>query len=227
MDISINTNNTALLHLLRICSPTLPIGAYAYSQSLESACELGHVHDEHSLYAWIEGLLSHSIQLLDIPVFSRLYDAISAQDTQSIEYWNDYILASRETHELLLEDTQMGNALIKLLDNLDVVSPIVDNNHCSLITAFSLACVKWNINKHDALQGFVWAWCENQVSIGVKLIPLGQTSGQLILSKLINNINDAIIQGSKLNENNIGSSCPGAIIASMQHEDQYTRLFRS
>ena len=167
------------------------------------------------------------MQYLDIPVFSRLYDAHQNRDINSIEYWNNYILASRETNELLLEDTQMGSALFKLLEKLDVSVTAINKNHCSLLTAFSLACVEWNIIKEQALQGFVWAWCENQVSIGVKLIPLGQTSGQLILSKLMLKINDAIENGLKLDDDEIGSSCPGAIIASMQHEDQYTRLFRS
>ncbi|MEM8844781.1 MAG: urease accessory protein UreF [Pseudomonadota bacterium] len=222
-----NTSSTALLQLLRVCSPTLPIGAYAYSQGLESACELEYVNSEISLYTWINGLLSHSMQYLDIPIFSRLYDAHKDHNNKDIEYWNNYILASRETNELLLEDTQMGRALTKLLEKLEINNFKVDKNHCSLITAFSLACVGWNITKQDALQGFIWAWCENQVSIGVKLIPLGQTSGQLVLSKLIPDINIVIKNGLTLENDNIGSSCPGAIIASMQHEDQYTRLFRS
>ncbi|MEM7304424.1 MAG: urease accessory protein UreF [Pseudomonadota bacterium] len=227
ISMSMDNNNAALLQLLRLCSPTLPIGAYAYSQGLESACEQDDVNNQESLYQWIEGLLAHSMQFLDIPIFSRLYDAHLNHETKEIIYWNDYLLASRETHEWLLEDTQMGNALIKLLDNLNLPLGDIDKHHCSLVTAFSLASAQWNIAKVDALNGFIWAWCENQVSIGLKLIPLGQTSGQSILSQLMPHINVAITQGLQIDDNELGASCPGAIIASMQHEDQYSRLFRS
>ena len=219
--------HTALLQLMRLCSPTLPIGAYAYSQGLESACEQAFVHDDNSLCDWVEGMLGHSLQYLDIPVFSRLYDAHAKHNDRDINYWNDYILASRETKELLLEDSQMGHALIKLLCNLNVAINNIDKNHCSLLTAFSLASVHWKVEKQLALQGLVWSWCENQVSIGIKLIPLGQTSGQQVLSRLIPRITEAINQGMAIEDSEIGASCPGAIIASMQHEDQYSRLSRS
>ena len=68
-------DNTVLLQLLRLCSPALPIGGYVYSQGLETACEKNFVNDEQSLYGWLQGMLSNSLAYLDVPVFSRLYDA--------------------------------------------------------------------------------------------------------------------------------------------------------
>ena len=221
-------NNLALLQLLRLCSPTLPIGSYAYSQGLETACHNEYVTDQDTLFDWIRGLLSHSIQNLDIPVFSRLYDAHTSNNQKDINEWNNYILASRETSELLLEDTQMGGALARLLISLGITeSTLWKKQPCSLLTTFSLACAAWNIDKTVATHGLVWTWCENQVSIGIKLIPLGQTQGQIILSQLMTEIESAVKHGLQVDDANIGSSCPGAIIASMQHEQQYTRLFRS
>ncbi|MDW3094382.1 MAG: urease accessory protein UreF [Gammaproteobacteria bacterium] len=218
----------SLLQLLRICSPTLPIGSYAYSQGLETACHNEYVSDQESLYKWIIGLLENSMAYLDIPIFSRLYDAHMRQSCEDIRYWNDYILASRETSELLLEDTQMGGALARLLVDLGLnESTFWKKNPCSLLTTFSLACAKWEIEKTTATQGLVWSWCENQVGIGVKLIPLGQTSGQLILSDVMQCINDSVTHGLDMNDDLIGATCPGAVMASMQHEQQYTRLFRS
>ncbi len=221
-------NNLALLQLLRLCSPTLPIGSYAYSQGLETACHNEYVTSQETLLDWIQGILTHTIQYLDIPVFSRLYDAHTEKHSENIEYWNNYILASRETSELLLEDTQMGGALARLLIQLDLQeSELWKKTPCSLLTTFSLACTKWNIDKVTACHGFVWTWCENQVSIGIKLIPLGQTQGQQILTELIPSIELAVKKGLTVENDSIGASCPGAIIASMQHEEQYTRLFRS
>ncbi|MFK7795449.1 MAG: urease accessory protein UreF [Gammaproteobacteria bacterium] len=221
-------NKLSLLQLLRICSPTLPIGSYAYSQGLETACHNEYVTDEESLKKWIQGLLENSLKYLDIPIFSRLYDAHQEKNNKAIRYWNDYVLASRETSELLLEDTQMGGALARLLLDLGIYESAYWKKHpCSLLTTFSLACAKWEIEKSTATQGLIWSWCENQVSIGVKLIPLGQTSGQLILSNLMHSIDDSVSCGLDVEEEHIGATCPGAVMASMQHEQQYTRLFRS
>ena len=223
-----NTNQTALLQLMRLCSPALPIGSYAYSQGLESACENDYVNNENSLAEWIEGVMQTSMLHLDIPLFSRLYDAHIANDKTSIIKWNQFLLASRETKELYFEDTLMGNALIKLLRDLDVKhTESWLKEDCTLATAFSLACSYWKIDKPLAINGFLWAWCENQISIGVKLIPLGQTSGQRIISKLIHSMEQVSHKGPLLDDTELGASCPGLVIASIQHEDQYTRLFRS
>lgn len=223
-----NTSQTALLQLLRLCSPALPIGSYAYSQGLEGACESGYVYNEDTLASWIEGVMKTSILHLDIPLFARLYDAHVQNDDNALTEWNQFLLASRETKEFYFEDTQMGSALIKLLKDLDIKNANRwVKKDCTLATAFSLACVHWDIDKLTASHGFIWAWCENQISIGVKLIPLGQTSGQRIISKLINTIEQVSRDGQLLDDTELGASCPGLVIASMQHEDQYTRLFRS
>lgn len=220
--------NLALIQLLRLCSPTLPIGSYAYSQGLETACHNDYVKNQETLSNWIKGLLTHSIQYLDIPIFCRLYDAHLANDQNQVDYWNNYVLAARETSELHLEDTQMGGALARLLTSLNIEEASMwKKTPCSLLTMFSLASTKWNIEKTVATHGLVWTWCENQVGIGIKLIPLGQTQGQLVLSDLMPCIEQAVISGLEINDDNIGASCPGAIMASMQHEQQYTRLFRS
>ena len=223
-----HTDSLALLQLLRLSSPALPIGGYAYSQGLETACENNHVSDKDSLYSWINGIMKNSMQYLDIPIFARLYDCHSKHDIDQLIYWNQYLLASRETQEFFLEDTQMGQALIRLLTDLNI--PNTDSwlkQNCSLMTAFSLACCNWKIEKKLATHAMLWAWCENQVTIGIKLIPLGQTNGQQVLSNLINNIESIISNGLALHDEEIGSTCPGLIMSSMQHEEQYTRLFRS
>lgn len=217
----------ALLQLLRLSSQALPIGGYAYSQGLETVCDNGTVNNEESLFDWIQDMCMNGLAYLDVPVFARCYDAHVKQDYDTVKYWNDYLLASRETKEILLEDTQMGASLARLLDSLDINIQQIDKKQCSLVTLFSLASVHWQIDKNMALQGLLWAWCENQVSIGIKLIPLGQTSGQIILSRLMPVINDCIGHGLTVEQQYIGSSCPGAVMASMQHEVQYSRLFRS
>ena len=106
-----HTDSLPLLQLLRLSSPALPIGSYAYSQGLETACDSNYVHDKDSLHDWILGVIQNNFQYLDIPIFSRLYDAYLTNADSAIQYWNQYLLACRETNELHLEDVQMGRAL--------------------------------------------------------------------------------------------------------------------
>ena len=223
-----HTSSSALLQLLRLSSPALPVGAYAYSQGLEAACDQAIIENEEDLLHWLTTVLQQSFLYQELPLFLRLYRAHQADDANQQHYWNAYLLASRETRELRLEDSQLGMALIRLLKNLGLtkVSPWQDEE-CSFATVFSLACVEWQIDEQAALHGLLWAWVENQVSVAVKLIPLGQTAGQHVLQQLIPLISKVITASLDVEDDNIGASCPGLVFASMQHEEQYSRLFRS
>ena len=105
----------ATLRLWQLISPALPIGAYAYSQGLESAIEFGWVKDEDSAFHWMQGLLKHSLAHLDLPVLLRLFESWQHDDRNRVEQWNSFLLASRESAELLAEDQHLGDALRVIL----------------------------------------------------------------------------------------------------------------
>ena len=91
----------------------------------------------------------------------------------------------------------------------------------------AFACCHFNVELREASAGFAWSWLENQVTAGIKLIPLGQTSGQAILIKLAEDIDAAVAVGLEVDDEAIGFSAPALAISSALHESQYTRLFRS
>jgi urease accessory protein len=186
--------------------------------------------------------------MLDAPVLIRLYQAWQTQDLKTLIQWNQFLLASRESNELYLEDQQMGRALWRLLnDILPAIDQSTDhadatqsvdhiNQYRSLVKKietpgyaiiFSLATVIWKIPLQDSIRGFLWSWCENQVAASIKLVPLGQTAGQRILSHLIPVINKSVLKALKLSNDEIGTLAPGFSIVCAQHEVQYSRLFRS
>ncbi len=229
------------IRLWQLISPTLPIGTYAYSQGLETAVEKNWLSNEAEAQNWIAGMLTGSMSKLDAPVIVRLYQAWQNHDHKALKHWNQFLLACRESSELYHEDQQMGRALWRLLS--DIVPESNDHNQVEQFNQyqalvqriespgyaliFSLAAVIWNIPIADALRGFLWAWCENQVAASIKLIPLGQTAGQRILSALIPAINQGTAQALLLKDHDIGSLAPGFSIVCAQHEVQYSRLFRS
>jgi len=98
----------SLAHLLRLVSPTLPVGAYSYSQGLEWAIEDGSVRDEATALVWIRGGLEHVLARFEAPVALRLFRAWAVQDMEAVRRWNDRFLAGRETAELYAETVQMG-----------------------------------------------------------------------------------------------------------------------
>jgi urease accessory protein len=222
-------NPLALLRLLQLCSPALPVGAYAYSQGLECAVERGWVRDEASASDWILGLLSHNLRRLDVPVFARLHAAWQAMDLAEIHRWNARLYASREAAELQREDQHLGAALARLLADLGIMAaePWRNAPRVCFATLFSLATVKWDIALSAAAAGYAWAWVENQVAAATRLIPLGQTASQRLLIAAGPVLVDAAREGLALPDEDIGAAAPGLALAGALHETQYSRLFRS
>ena len=220
---------TALPRLLQLCSPALPVGAYAYSQGLECAVERGWVRDEASAGDWILGLLSHSVRRLDLPVFARFYAAWQVVDSAEVRRWNARLYAARETAELQREDQHLGAALARLLTDLGIAeaAPWRNAPRVCFATLFSLATARWNIPLREAATGYGWAWVENQVAAATRLIPLGQTASQRLLSAAGPVLVDAVREGLALPDEEIGAAAPGLALAGALHETQYSRLFRS
>ncbi len=219
----------ALLRLMQLISPGLPIGMYSYSQGFESAVEEGWVSNADNAEQWITGILTNCMAQLDIPIAARLYDAWANADMDKVHYWSRYLLANRETSELYAEEKQTGQALARLLADMELqtAKSWIRDPDTTLSAMYALAAVSWKIPKLSALLGLIWGWLENQVLCAVKLVPLGQVAGQRLLYKLAEQIPDLIEQGMQLNDVEIGGSVFGLAMAGSRHEMQYSRLFRS
>jgi urease accessory protein len=222
--------NTALLRLLQLVSPALPVGAYAYSQGLEYAVTQGWVKDETGTEDWLRGLLHHPLCYLDVPVFARLYRAWTATDFSTVTFWNAWLYASREAAELQQEDRHLGTALARLLADLGMneAESWRSAPRVCFATLFSLAAARWEIALPIAVQGYLWSWTENQVAAATRLIPLGQTASQRILTRLLPEIVTVSQQGLAMqDDDDIGYTAPALGLAGALHETQYSRLFRS
>jgi len=221
--------SASLMRLLQLVSPSLPVGAYAYSQSLEYAVDAQWVTNEETAYDWMQGVLLNSLAKTDLPIMSRLHVAWGNDQHGNIVYWNDYLCALRETAELEAEDLQMGQALKRLLMDLDLdqAEELKNITPCCYATAFSFACEKWSISQDDASLAYTYSWVENQISAAIKLIPLGQTAGQRLIERLMPVMKDTVKNSQSISDDFIGSSLPAMSLASSLHETQYSRLFRS
>jgi urease accessory protein len=212
----------AELRLLQLVSPALPVGAFAYSEGLETAVAEGWVGDEESARRWILARLRHGPARLEAPILKRLLEG-------ETERWNDLLWAFREARELREADLAMGRALARLLVSLGVAgaAPWVRHPRCSYAAAFAVACRAWAIPVDRALSGFLWSWLEAQTTAAVKLVPLGQTAGQRILSAAIAELPALVAAALDLSDDDLGALAPGAAIAAARHEALEVRLFRS
>ena len=77
------------------------------------------------------------------------------------------------------------------------------------------------------VQAFLSAFVASPVSSAIRLGPIGQTDGQRILAALIPVVLEVASAADRLGPDDLGGCVFRSDIASMRHETQYTRLFRS
>jgi urease accessory protein len=219
-----------LLRLLQLASPLLPVGGYSYSEGLESLILQGNVYDRSTLQTWIDRELQTGAIRLETAIMDRAYLASSQFDLKRLNHWNNWITAARETEELRLQSWQMGGSLIKLALEL---TPEIQNSidsieyPCHYAIAFGITAQSWQIDRYQAILAYLHSWATNQIGVGVKLIPLGQTAGQQILWQLQGSIDLQSQAILILDDEDLYACSWGSSLSSMQHESLYSRLFRS
>lgn len=223
------TDLGARVRLLQLASPSLPVGAYSYSQGLEAAVEAGLVRDAASARAWIGDVLALAVESMEAPLFLRIAAAWERGDGEAAARWNAEMVASRETAELRAETLQMGASLRTLLRDLGVegIAPLDAMDELAYPTAFAFAANAWRIDPAEALAAYLFAWLENQVLAAVKSVPLGQTQAQRMLLGLAACIPDALAHACAARDEDLSNFAPGLAILSSRHETQYSRIFRS
>ena len=223
---TITITDTSLLRLMQLSSASLPVGGYSFSQGLEYAIEAGWLLERKQLADWLTLVMETSLVSVDLPLLKRCYQTIDQQQFEMLDLWNATVIASRETHELQLTETAMGDALKRLLKSLEITLPSLTQPF-TFLTGFALAAHHWQVSQQAMMVGYVWSWLENQIAAATKLVPLGQTEAQQLLISLSSDIENLVQQSMVIEDGDIGASLPGLAMASSWHETQYSRLFRS
>lgn len=217
------------IRLFQLISPSLPTGAFSYSQGLEWVVEAGWVGDSDSLYRWLLDMLESSLCFVDLPLLKQMMLCCEKKDIAGFDSCCDTLLACRESQEMQLEEMNRGRAMATLLDNLELIA---DQQWKKILAksqlgGFGFGASLWGITVEKAAAGYLWSWLENQVVAGVKIIPLGQTEGQDLLRRLGETIPTILAIGLQLDSDEVGGSSPALALASSLHETQYTRIYRS
>jgi urease accessory protein len=222
----------ALLELMQLASPALPVGGFSYSEGLEAAVEAGLVRDESQAGDWLLDQLHLSLARADLPVLAQAVPAWQAHDLERIRSLNDWVLHTRESAEMRQQTQQMGRSLAEWLKNREK-----PDERIALLAAlrpaptwplaFALAATLSSAPLRDVLLCFGFGWAENMVQAAMRSVPLGQSAAQRILARLIDALPDAAKQAATLGDGQRQAFTPMLAILSAQHETQYSRLFRS
>jgi urease accessory protein len=225
----------ALLRLQTWLSPAFPTGAYSYSHGLEWAVEAECVKDRETLVDWLESDLRHGSGRNEVIFFSEAWRCAIDDNRAKLIEIAELAAAFRGTSEFALESLQQGAACLATLRRvwpdriLDWLSEIVCERHVqpALAIVLGIRSARLGIPASLALSAFLQSYIASLVAAGVRLIPLGQTDGQFAISDLEEAVLAASAQAKKATIDDLGSAAFMVDLASMAHETQYTRLFRS
>jgi urease accessory protein len=226
---------SALLQLMQLASPALPVGGFSYSEALEAAVDSGIVSDEASAQTWLLGQLHLSLGRSDLAVVNKAFGAWQRGDFAHIAELNAWVTTTRETSELRQQTEQMGRSMSAWMKNRGAVETHDAAMACltqltpapTWPVAFALAAFNAGAPCREALLSFAFGWAENMMQAALKSVPLGQSAGQRILAALSTDIPASVDHAMRLMDSERMAFTPMLAILSAQHETQYSRLFRS
>ena len=221
------------LELLQLISPSLPVGAFSYSEGLEWLVQNKKVYDEKTLFNWIESELSRGQITIEASSIAHIMrDLVNWRDYKDVKYkliideWNSWLSSLRDSPDVRSQQIQMGESLLQLLIDLDHPLPNDEKKFIWPI-AWAWAGVSWEIPQIDLVEGFLYSWVANQLSAALRLLSLGPTKAQQLQKKSLLLIKSQASFLLKQNPKEIWISDVGAIMAQQSHVELYSRLFRS
>lgn len=222
----------ALIELMRLASPALPVGGFSYSEALEAAIEQARVADEAQAAAWLQDQLHLVLARGELPVVAQAYKAWQRGDLARVAELNDWVLRTREARELAQQTLQMGRSLVEWMRQRlrppgAVAEAAALRPGPSWPVAFALAAAYSSAPLREALLAFGVGWVENMVAAAIKAVPLGQIAGQRLLDALNAELPAAVDGALLLPDSRRQAFAPMLAILSSRHETQYSRLFRS
>jgi urease accessory protein len=213
-------------------SPSFPVGAFSYSSGIEWAVEAGDIVDAASMRDWLAAMLADGPGFCDGVFLAHAHRAASLRDNAAVRDIAELAAAFVPSRERQLETSAQGRAFIDIARaawNCDGLEPTIARCDGAIVypVAVGLVSAAHAIPLAATMHGFFHALTSNWISAGARLIPLGQTDSQRALALLEPVVAATAKRALKASLDDLGSATFRADLASMRHETQYTRLFRS
>jgi urease accessory protein len=228
----------AVLRLLQLASPALPVGGFGYSEGLEVLVQTGRLAKVEAVREWLEAELRRGSLPIEAAALLPLRDALqhwcmaAAEDgpdrgeaVAAVRRWDGWLLAQREAPELRAQLRQMGGSLLRLLEDLG--SPLPHRLDLAWPAAWAWAGLALDLEPLAVVEGYLFAWTAGQISAAVRLVPLGPTEGQRLQLRLAPLLARRAGELLASDPATLHSAGVGASLAQLGHGELYSRLFRS
>jgi urease accessory protein len=218
--------------LLIWLSPSFPVGAFAYSHGLELAADRGWVRNRDGLTAWLADLVAIGSLRNDLILLASAWRAAISSDLAALKDANDLALALQPSAERRLEAVTQGNAFLSTLlaawpaDTLQAVANVLSADSAYPV-AVGAGTAAHDVGLEGTLHAFGIALVGNLMSAAIRLSIVGQTDGQRVIASLVPAIAVAATAAVNATLDDLGSATLRSDLASLAHETQYSRLFRS
>lgn len=221
-----------LFKLMAWLSPAFPVGAFSYSHGLEWAVEAGDIRDRASLEAWLGDVLVHGAGASDAIFLLAAHRAETSGDAARLAAAAELAAAFQPTKERALEALTQGGAFIRTAEAAwpsqeSLLLSKAWSGPIAYPTAVGAVAAAHGIVEASTVRAYLHAFAANLISAAVRLVPLGQTDGQRALAALETTIDGVATKAAGLSLDDAGGAALRSDLASMRHETQYTRLFRS
>jgi urease accessory protein len=222
----------ALYRLMTWLSPSFPVGAFSYSSGIEWAVEAGDIVDAPSLRDWLSSMLADGSGFCDAVFLAQAHRAVWCGDEAAFRDVAELAAAFVPSRERHLETSAQGRAFIDIARaawNCDGLEQMIAHGKGMLVypVAVGLVSAAHKIPIASTMHAFLHALASNWISAASRLIPLGQTDSQRVLARLEPVVVATAGRALDASLDDLGSATFRADLASMRHETQYTRLFRS
>jgi len=228
-------SSAALIELIRLASPALPVGGFSYSEGLEAAVDAGVLADEAAVTRWLLDQLHLGLARSDLPAAAQAFAAWRAGDLGRVASLNAWVVQTRESRELLAQSQQMGRSLLEWLRRRGAAGTHDAELHAAAALqpaptwplVFALAAARSGAPLRESMLAFAAGWCDNLVAAAIKAVPLGQVAGQRVLDALAAQLPSVVDAALQLPDDARQAFAPMLAVLSARHEVQYSRLFRS
>ena len=224
--------------LLQLNDALFPIGGYTQSYGLETYVQKNIIHNAETFLQYVKNYLHYSVLYTDLLAVNLAFEAALQRDLSSIVCIETILSATKVAIEIRQASQKMGSRFIKNCHALSLVpkesifsdyQQYIDAQHITghHAVAYAVFSAALNLDKEAVLSHYLYAQLSGVINTGVKLIPLSQTQGQIVLTQLLCELEAILLTLKTLSIDDLGRSSPGFELRAMQHADLYSRLYMS
>ncbi len=213
-------------------SPSFPVGAFAYSHGLEMAVERGFVSSRASLQEWLSALIEHGSLRNDLILLAAAHRCTTQVDFAALTAANALACALQPSAERYLEATQQGGSFLAAVAGAWSNAPFAVaraglDGVVAYPIAVGVAAASYGIDISTTADAYAFAWASNLTSAAIRLSVVGQSDAQAVIAALAVEVSAAALRASTQTLDHLGGAAFSADLTSLEHETQYSRLFRS